>query len=63
MLIATQVQCYLQHGGCKVAARKRKKAYMEVDEGRGEAVLDLVEKNFGHLPQHQSLLLLHDERC
>jgi hypothetical protein len=37
---------------------------MEMDEGRGEVVLALVEKNFGlghllvHLPQHQSLLLL-----
>jgi hypothetical protein len=67
MLIATQVQNYLQHGGYRVAAKtekRNKKAYMEMDEGRGEVVLALVEKNFGHLPQHQSLLLLlHDERC
>jgi hypothetical protein len=35
-----------------------------MDEGHGEAVVALVEKNFGHLPKHQSLLLLlHDERC
>jgi hypothetical protein len=50
--------------GCSEKRKKEKKAYMEMDEGRGEAVLALVEKNFGHLPQHQSLLLLlHDERC
>jgi hypothetical protein len=37
---------------------------MEMDEGHGEVVLALVERNFGHLPQHQYLLLLlHDERC
>jgi hypothetical protein len=36
---------------------------MEMDKRRGEAVLALVEKKFGHLPQHQSLLLLlHDEK-
>jgi hypothetical protein len=35
---------------------------MEMDEGRGEVVLALVGKNFGHLPQYQSLmLLLQDE--
>jgi hypothetical protein len=43
--------------------KRNKKVYMEMDEGRGEAVLALVGQNFGHLPQHQSLLLLHDERC
>jgi hypothetical protein len=32
--------------------RKEKKPYMEMDEGRGEAVLALVEKNFGHLSQY-----------
>jgi hypothetical protein len=51
--------------GAWVAAKKRgtKKAYMEMDEGDREAVLALVEKHFGHLHQHQSLLLLlHDER-
>jgi hypothetical protein len=51
-----------------VAAKKRegggdKKVYMEMDEGGREAVLALVEKHFGHLHQHRSLLLLlHDER-
>jgi hypothetical protein len=40
-----------------------KKVYMEMDEGGREAVLALVEKHFGHLHQHRSLLLLlHDER-
>jgi hypothetical protein len=48
-----------------VVAKKEgdKKAYMEIDEGCREAILALVEKHFGHLHQHQSLLLLlHDER-
>jgi hypothetical protein len=50
--------------GLQRKEKKRKKAYIEMDEGRGEVVLALVEKNYGHLPQHQSLLLmLHDERC
>jgi hypothetical protein len=50
--------------GLQQKQKRNKKAYMEMDEGRGEVVLALVEKNFGHLPQHQSLLLLlHDERC
>jgi hypothetical protein len=44
--------------------KKGIKTYMEMDEGHGEVVLALVERNFGHLPQHQYLLLLlHDERC
>jgi predicted Fe-S protein YdhL (DUF1289 family) len=48
--------------GCS-KKEKEIKTYMEMDEGCGEAVLALVEKNFGHLHQHQSLLLLlHDER-
>jgi predicted Fe-S protein YdhL (DUF1289 family) len=48
--------------GCS-KKQKEIKTYMEMDEGCGEAVLALVEKNFGHLHQHQSLLLLlHDER-
>jgi hypothetical protein len=38
--------------GLQRKEKKEKKAYMEMDEGRGEAVLALVEKNFGHLPQH-----------
>jgi hypothetical protein len=43
--------------------RGDKKAYMEMDEGSGEVVLALVDKHFGHLHQHQCLLLLlHDER-
>jgi hypothetical protein len=49
--------------GARLQREREKKAYMEVDEGCGEVVLALVEKNFGHLPQHQSLLLLHGERC
>jgi hypothetical protein len=50
--------------GCsKKKERGTKKAYMEMDEGGREAVLALVEKHFGHLHQHRSLLLLlHDER-
>jgi hypothetical protein len=50
--------------GCSEKRKKEKRAYMEMDEGCGEAVQALVEKNFGLLPQHQSLLLLlHDDRC
>jgi hypothetical protein len=53
-----------QQQGCSEKRKKEKRAYMEMDEGRGEAVQALVEKNFGLLPQHQSLLLLlHDDRC
>jgi hypothetical protein len=49
--------------GLQQKKRGTKKAYMEMDEGDREAVLALVEKHFGHLHQHQSLLLLlHDER-
>jgi hypothetical protein len=39
--------------GTRLQQKKKKgnkKVYMEMDEGRGEAVLALVEKNFGHLP-------------
>jgi hypothetical protein len=44
-----------------VAAKK--KAYMEMDERVRGAILAPMEKHFGHLHQHQSLLLLlHDER-
>jgi hypothetical protein len=53
MLVATQVQNYLQLGGYRVVVKKEKrnkKAYMEMDEVRGEVVLALVEKNFGHPP-------------
>jgi hypothetical protein len=49
--------------GCSKKREGGKKAYMEIDERSREAVLALVEKHFGHLHQHQSLLLLlHDER-